>query len=74
MTILHMDTPYSRLLTEDQNMAYLLANVFRLALYSYSGDARQVDKSQVRNIRGADLQTDEVVADPHSLPSQFILS
>lgn len=55
-------------------LVYLLSNVLWLSLYSHSGDARQVNERQVWNVRRGDLQTDELITDPHPDPGHFILS
>ena len=58
----------------DSDQSHLISDVLRLSLYSHPGDAGQVNERQVRNIRRGDLQTNEVITDPHPDPGHFILS
>lgn len=52
---------------------YLFTNVLRLTFDSYPGDAWQVDECEVWDVRGANLQADEVITDTHPHTCHFIL-
>lgn len=52
---------------------YLASNVGRLIAHSHPGDAREVYQGQIRDVRGADLQVDQLMTDPQSFPSNGIL-
>lgn len=61
-------------LTKKSDPANLISDVLWLALHSHPGNARQVDECQVRNVRGSNFQTDELITDPQSNSSHVILS
>lgn len=52
---------------------YLAPDVGRLVAHGHPGDAREVYEGQIRDVRGADLQVDELLTDPQSFPSNDIL-
>lgn len=53
--------------------AHLQSNVRGLVPHGHPGDAGEVDQGQIWDLRGRDLQGDELVADANSSPSDDVL-
>lgn len=53
--------------------AHLQSDVLGLIAHSHPGDAREINEGQIWDLRGGDLQIDELVADANSIPGYGIL-
>ena len=53
--------------------AHLQSDVLWLVFHSHPGDARKVNEGQIWDLRGGDLQINELMADAKSIPSYDVL-